>query len=247
VTAWSLSHVSVAFSTRKALTDVTLTADPGEVIALLGPSGSGKSTLLRVLAATQAPTEGSVDVLGSETAGLWGSKLRALRRQVGLMLQTDNLVDGLRVFHNVAMGQLGQWSTLRGLSTLVWPRARDVAQVRAALEQVELTDRIWDWPRELSGGERQRVALARLLLQSPKLWLADEPAAGLDPRLRQTLLRRTIELVRASRASAVITLHDVELLSEGFDRVIGLSEGRVVVDAPASRLDSAAVAEIYAA
>ena len=244
---WSLTNVSVRFGARNALADVTLDAKAGEVIALLGPSGSGKTTLLRVLAATQSTTAGSVRVLGNDTAGLWGRQLRALRRQVGLMLQADNLVDGLRVFHNVAMGQLGQWSTLRGLATLVWPRAADITQVHAALAEVELADRIWDWPRQLSGGERQRVALARLLLQAPQLWLADEPAAGLDPRLRRTLLRRTIELVRASGSAAVISLHDVELLSEGFDRVVGLSEGRVVADTPASGLDSATVSEIYAA
>ncbi len=244
--AWSLRDVTVSFDGRRALDNVNLNGKPGEVIALLGASGSGKSTLLRVLAATQRVCAGDVDVLGCSTRGLWGTAHRKLRQQVGLMLQSDNLVDGLRVFHNVAMGNLGRWSTLRGLAALVYPRKGDVSNVEHALRQVELAARIWDWPRQLSGGERQRVALARLLLQSPRLWLADEPAAGLDPRLRKALVGRTVEFVRQAKAVAVISLHDVELLTEGFDRVVGLRQGHVILDALASQVDSAAIAEIYA-
>ncbi len=243
---WTLDHVSVAFGDRVALDSVTSHASPGEVVALIGPSGSGKSTLLRVLAASQPLCRGDATVLGVSTANLWGRRLRALRRDVGIVLQHHNLVDGLRVFHNVAMGCLGRWSTARALSTLVWPRRRDIATVEAALGQVELPGRAWDWPRELSGGERQRVALARLLVQSPKLWLADEPSAGLDPRLRTTLLRQTLGLVRDRGAGAVVSLHDTELLGCGFDRVIGLRAGAVEFDLPTEQAGAVRVRALYA-
>lgn len=245
--ALSLRDVDVEFAGGRGLRGLSLDAREGEVIALLGASGAGKTTLLRVLALLQPPAAGSVRVLGVQTAGLWGRPLRRLRCDVGLMMQQHNLVEGLRVFHNVAMGRLGQWSTARSLATLVWPRARDVEEAAAALARVELAGREWDWPRQLSGGERQRVALARLLLQAPRLWLADEPAAGLDPRLRRRLLHELVALVRERGATVVVTLHDVDLIDGSFDRVVGLREGRVAFDAAPERVDEARLSEIYRA
>lgn len=244
--AFRLHGVTVTFPQGRGLREIDLAARQGEVIALLGASGAGKTTLLRVLAARQEVRRGQVQVLGTDTAGLGGRARRRLRCDVGLMMQTDNLVEGHRVFHNVAMGNLGRWSTWRSLTTLVWPRRADVAAVVDVLAQVELAERLWDWPRQLSGGERQRVALARLLLQAPRLWLADEPAAGLDPRLRRELLERLVGLVRARGATLVVTLHDVELVGRVFDRVIGMRQGRVVFDRPPDRLDATRLGEIYA-
>ncbi len=247
MSAFGLRDVSVAFAGGRGLERVTVEAAEGEVIALLGASGSGKTTLLRVLAALQEPSSGAADVLGRPVAGAWGRALRHLRRDVGLMMQHDNLVEGLRVFHNVVMGRLGRWSTLRSLATLAWPRRADVSEVVQTLARVELVDRQWDWPQQLSGGERQRVALARLLLQAPRLWLADEPAAALDPRLRRSLLSQLVGLVREREATAVVTLHDVALVDGAFDRVVGLRAGAVVFDGPPGALDEAALAEIYRA
>ncbi|MEM9459164.1 MAG: ATP-binding cassette domain-containing protein [Myxococcota bacterium] len=243
--AFVLRGVTVAFPQGRGLQPLDLLAQEGEVIALLGASGAGKTTLLRVLAVEQPAGQGQVQVLGTDAEGLGGRARHRLRGDVGLMMQTDNLVEGHRVFHNVAMGNLGRWSTWRSLTTLVWPRRADVAAVTDVLAQVELAERLWDWPRQLSGGERQRVALARLLLQAPRLWLADEPAAGLDPRLRRELLDRLVALVRARGATLVVTLHDVELVGRAFDRVIGMREGRVVFDHAPDRLDATRLGEIY--
>lgn len=243
--AFALRGVGVEFGRGRGLRGIELGAGEGEVVALLGASGAGKTTLLRVLAGQQEAHAGVARVLGVDTAGLWGPARRRLRADVGLMMQADNLVEGHRVFHNVAMGRLGRWSTWRALATLVWPRRADVAAAREVLASVELAERLWDWPRQLSGGERQRVALARLLLQAPRLWLADEPAAGLDPRLRRALLDRLVALVRARGATLVVTLHDVDLVGQRFDRVVGLRQGEVAFDLSPRRLDSARLAEIY--
>lgn len=247
MSAFELSDVTVAFAGDRGLHEVTLGAELGQVIALLGPSGAGKSTMLRVLAALQEPSRGAVTVLGTPTRGLWGAALRRLRRDVGLMMQHDNLVEGLRVFHNVAMGRLGHWSAARSLLTLAWPRSVDVDRVVGVLERVELVGRQWDWPAQLSGGERQRVALARLLLQSPRLWLVDEPAAGLDPRLRRELMAMLVSLVREQGATLVVTLHDVSLVDPSFDRVVGLRGGRVIFDLPPARLEGSRLSAIYGA
>ncbi len=247
MSAFGLEGVSVSFAGGRGLDDVSLQAEEGEVIALLGASGAGKTTLLRVLALLQEPQSGTAKVLDRPTAGSWGRALRRQRRDVGLMMQHDNLVEGLRVFHNVAMGRLGHWSTLRALATLAWPRRADVVAVTDMLGRVELRGREWDWPTQLSGGERQRVALARLLLQTPRLWLADEPAAGLDPRLRRELLTLLTTLVRECGATLVVTLHDVSLVDDAFDRVVGLRRGQVAFDVTPDALDPAVLAEIYEA
>lgn len=247
MTAFALRGVTVEFDGGRGLEGLDLQAESGEVIALLGSSGAGKSTLLRVLAGLQPITDGEVRVRDTNTTELWGADLRRLRADVGLMMQHDNLVEGLRVFHNVAMGRLGRWSALRSLATLVWPRRSDVHAVADALSQVELRDRLWAWPQHLSGGERQRVALARLLLQAPHLWLADEPAAGLDPRLRRQLLTHLIALVRGQGATLIVSLHDVDLVDDAFDRVVGLARGRVAFDSTPANLTKNQLAKLYAA
>ncbi|MEM7152563.1 MAG: ATP-binding cassette domain-containing protein [Myxococcota bacterium] len=247
MSACSLDAVSVSFAEGRGLHDVRLEIPRGQVVALIGASGSGKTTLLRVLAGLQEPTRGEVEVLGDDPMASSGAARRRLRRDVGLMMQRDNLVEGLRVFHNVIMGRLGHWSTVRSLLARVWPRRAEIALAHDALQRVELGSRLWDWPTQLSGGEQQRVALARLVVQAPKLWLADEPAAGLDPRLRRELLTMLIALVREHDATLVVTLHDVELLDEHFDRIVGLRAGQVTFDSSPAEVDDARLAEIYAA
>ena len=247
MTACSLRALSVRFAERRGLHDIDIEIPDGQIVGLIGASGSGKTTLLRVLAGLCEPTQGEAQVLGLDPRASSGPSHRQLRRDVGLMMQRDNLVEGLRVAHNVIMGRLGHWSTLRSLVARVWPRRRELAMAHEALQRVELGARLWDWPTQLSGGEQQRVALARLLVQAPKLWLADEPAAGLDPRLRRELLTMLIEIVRERGATLVVTLHDVELLDGHFDRIVGLRDGTVTFDSSPTELDDARLAEIYAA
>lgn len=247
MSAFALEDVTVAFGPRRALERVSLRCEPGQIVALIGGSGAGKSTLLELLAGLRAVDQGVVEVGGVALKDMDATTHRKLRRDVGFMAQQHNLVEGLRVLHNVAMGRLGERSGWRALWDLVWPGKALVDSVRDVLGTVELADRIWDWPEQLSGGERQRVALARLLLQSPRLWLADEPAAGLDPRLRRALLRRLIALAREHEAGCVVSLHELSLLDEGFDRVVAMRAGRIVLDGESSELDRGALAEVFEA
>lgn len=247
----TLDAVALSFTTvtgqgkTRGITDVSGTIARGETIALLGASGSGKSTLLGLMAGTLAPQRGVVTTLGHSPAAMSGREYRELRAKVGLLYQTDNLTPGLLVLHNVLMGNLGRWSAGRALASLLWPRRDDVDAAREALRRVELAERLRAWPDELSGGEQQRVALARLSVQRPELWLADEPTAGLDVRLRRAMLDTLIAVVREQGASLVVALHDLDLIDADFDRVWGLRDGRLHIAARPVDLDREQLASLY--
>ncbi len=246
----SLENVSLTFpiggTAQRGIAGLSAQLQAGETIALLGASGSGKSTLLGLMAGTLVPQQGTVRTLGSTSPGRRGGEHRTLRSRVGLLYQHDNLSPGLRVIHNVLMGNLGRWSTWRALSSLVRPRRADVQAAREALRRVELDQRLWAWPDELSGGEQRRVALARLLVQRPELWLADEPTAGLDVRLRRAMLDTLIGLARERGASLVVALHDLDLVDADFDRVWGLVDGRLSLCTPSAELDRDRLRSLYA-
>lgn len=241
----SLHAVTVTASGRALLDAVTLQVARGERVALIGASGAGKTTLLRLCAGVLWPTAGSVTVLGRDTAALHGRALCTLRKQVGLLYQQDNLVPGLRVAHNVLMGRLGTWSLLRSLWSLFWPQETAIAA--AALQRVELADRLWALPGELSGGEQQRVAIARLLVQEPRLLLADEPASALDLRLGRDVVRLLLALATERGTTLLLSLHTLDLLGEGFDRVVALQQGRIVWQGAPAALTRSVLRAVYGA
>lgn len=213
-------------------------------LALIGPSGAGKTTLLRLVAGVLWPTSGTVTVLDRETGSLSGKALCDLRRQVGFLYQQENLVPGLRVAHNVLMGRLGEWSIWRALWSLIRPQQVGVAH--AALERVELGDRLWAMPGELSGGEQQRVAIARLLVQQPHILLADEPVASLDIRLGRDVVKLLLAATEHA-CTKIVSLHSLDLLGEKFDRVLALREGRIVFDGPTTALTREILQQVYGA
>lgn len=228
------------------LTGLDLRIRRGQKVALIGPSGAGKTTFLRLCAGLLQPTAGAVRSLGTDTAALRGRSLCRLRARIGFLHQQDNLVPGLRVAHNVLMGRLGQWSLGKALWSLLRPQ--EVDRAAAALTRVELGNRLWAMPGELSGGEQQRVAIARLLLQRPELLLADEPVSSLDLRLGREVIRLLLDVVAGTAATTtVVSLHSLELLHHGFDRVIALRAGRVVWDGAPDRLGHHALRDVYGA
>lgn len=237
-----LVDVGRRFGTHPALAAVDLTVQAGERVALLGASGAGKSTLLALLNGSVAATEGRVEVFGEDLATLSSGRLRTLQRRIGTVSQRLDLIEQVRVLHNVNAGRLGSWSVPRAIGSLVWPRPDDCT--RTALRSVGMEWAVHERTERLSGGERQRVAIARLLVQSPSLILADEPVSSLDP----ARAAETLDLLRApaARATLVVSLHQPELAREHCTRAIGLREGRLVFDVATDGLTDGLLSDLYA-
>lgn len=242
-----LRGVGRDFGGRTALSDIDLEFNRGERIALLGSSGAGKSTLLALLNGSLRPTSGEVELLGERLDGLSTRSRREVQARIGTVHQRLDLIDQVRVFHNVNAGRLGQLSTATALRSLVWPVGMD--EVRGALAGVGLEWAVNERTERLSGGERQRVAIARLLMQRPELVLADEPVSSLDPARAAVILH----LLATSPGpetdvppTLVVSLHQPELAREHCTRAIGLQEGRVVFDVAVSELEEHQLTQLYA-
>ena len=224
----ALSGVGVAYHGVEALRDVSLRIDAGERVALIGPSGAGKSTLLGLITGRIAPTTGAVEVFGRSLDSLSARELRAIRRRIGTIHQAYDLVEPLRVIHNVNAGRLGRWSTPRALLSLLRPVGRD--DVVAALDILGIPELADARTSELSGGQRQRVAIARVLVHAPEIVLADEPISSLDPERGHAALERLIEDAERGGRTLVASLHDVGAALGRFPRLVGIRDGRVVFD-----------------
>jgi phosphonate transport system ATP-binding protein len=244
VPALELGDVSHSFNGQPVLRELSLAVPAGQVLALLGPSGAGKTTLLRVLCGALAPHSGSVRVLGQDLARLRGHERRELRRHVGLLYQNDALVPGLSVVHNVLIGRLGAWSLLQSLLSLVRPRELPLAL--QALRAVQMEEKLLEPIGALSGGQRQRVTIARLLVQDPEVVLADEPAVSLDPRLARHILSLLIRLSRERGRTLVVALHDIDLVTDDFDRVLALRGGAWFWEGRPAELHRERIAAIFA-
>ncbi len=237
--------VSVHLGTNTVLENVSFHIESGEQVAVIGPSGAGKTTLLRMLAAVLWPASGSIRGFDQDTSTLRGRRLREFRRRIGFLHQSDNLIPGLRVAHNVLMGRLGHWSLARAAASLIWPR--DVELARRALDKVELADKLWSLPGTLSGGEQQRVAIARLLVQESDAILADEPVSSLDIRLGRDMILLLSRLARERGATLVVSLHDLSMLGDHFDRILALRQGVLHWQGPPAELTRDLVRQIYGA
>jgi len=188
----------------------------GEVTLLVGPSGSGKSTLLTLVGALRSVEEGSLQVLGQELKGAGERQRVAIRRRIGFIFQSHNLVSSLTVLQNVQL--LLQLSEPN-------PQRRE-ARACDLLEAVGLSHRLHHYPEELSGGQRQRVAIARALAPQPELILADEPTASLDSQSGQDVVELLGELCRNRGSAVLLVTHDLRLLKEA-DRIWQIEDGKV--------------------
>ena len=246
VPAVELSGVGVRFGAHVALRGVDLIIGEGERVAVLGASGSGKSTLLKLLNASLSPSAGQVRLLGQQPSSLSAARRRRLQRRIGTIGQSLDLIEHVRVVHNVNAGLLGRWSTAKALASLIWPHR--VPQARAALEQVGMGWSVYGPTNALSGGERQRVAIARLLVQAPDLVLADEPVSSLDPaRGGEVLGLLTGQQRPAGGATTlVVSLHQPALARQFCTRAIGLREGTLAFDVTAADLDQRVLDRLYA-
>ena len=210
----------------EALKDVSFTVEPGEFLVVIGLSGSGKSTLLRCTNRLIDPTAGRIVWEGADITAAKGEELRKIRRRIGMVFQQFNLVKRLSVLNNVLSGRLGytdSWSSL----FYRFSKADRQAAFRA-LERVGLTEQAHKRAAELSGGQQQRVGIARALMQDPKIILADEPVASLDPVLAHSILGYLEKLNKEDGITVICSLHYLDLVQRYASRVIGLRDGRVV-------------------
>ena len=230
-----------SYSRVKALAPLSLTIRSGEKVALAGPSGSGKTTLLYLLAGIIQPDEGYVRIDGRRLSDL--SPGEELARLVGVMHQQYDLVPNLPVVQNVLAGRLGQWSLFRSILSLVWPQERQLAET--ALTQLGIAAKLQERTSRLSGGEQQRVALARLLVQSPRIILADEPVSSLDPARAEDMLRLMTDLADSSGKTLVVSLHSPTLIRKYFSRAIGLREGLLQFDLPVQEMSEGVLERLY--
>ena len=227
----------------KALDDLSLTVGKGEFVVVIGLSGSGKSTLLRCINRLIEPTSGQVLLDGADISAAPPEALRGLRRDIAMIFQQFNLVKRSSVMTNVLSGALGSVSTLPSLLGL-WPPAVRAAAVRN-LDLVGLADKSANRADALSGGQQQRVAIARALMQEPKVLLADEPVASLDPATSHSVLDYLRDLNRERGMTILCSLHFLSLAREYGTRIIALKAGRLMFDGRPADIDERRFKEIY--
>ena len=202
---------------KQILFDASARVAEGEIVILTGPSGSGKTTLLTLMGALRAAQEGSVKIFGEELKGASEKTLTEVRRRIGYIFQSHNLLKALNVEQNVQMAiQLGERSA----------RSEERARITAVLERVGMADHIAKRVDQLSGGQRQRIAIARALVNRPKIILADEPTASLDKESGRDVAQLIQQLAREEGASVVLVTHDNRILDIA-DRILHLEDGRM--------------------
>ncbi len=237
------SHASVTYpGGLTALRDVDLTIEEGEFVVVVGLSGAGKSTLLRSINGL-VPVSGSVTVDGREVVGASQSEIRAIRSDVGMIFQTFNLVNRSRVLNNVLMGRLSmvpRWRSMFGL----WP-ADDKEIALQSLERVGIVEKAYVRASDLSGGQQQRVGIARALAQEPRILLADEPVASLDPVTSHVVMRDLQRINGDLGITTIINLHFLDLARQYGQRLIGLRDGQVAYDGNIADVDDAVFRGIY--
>jgi phosphonate transport system ATP-binding protein len=238
-----LIGVTKSYGDLRVLGPIEFEINAGEKVAIIGSSGAGKTTLLKVLAGEIEASTGTVE-LDSQTVGSIPSRKRS--KHVGLMHQQFDLVPQLSARRNIEIGNSGRWSLLRTIAGLILP-VQDVRSGEIA-EQLVIEKVLDERTSRLSGGQQQRVAMARLIVQSPNLLLADEPVSSLDPTLAekslQVLCNELSEDKNGQRA-VVVNLHTPSLAVQHFDRIIGLAEGQIKFDKPSESVTNTDLSAVY--
>lgn len=240
-----IRSVTRRFGETVAVDGVDIQIAEGEMVGVIGRSGAGKSTLLRMINRLIDPSEGAILFKGREVSSLKGAALRRWQRDCAMIFQQFNLVPRLDVLTNVLLGRLNHRSTALNLLNLYSREER--IQAVAALERLDIAHTALQQAGTLSGGQQQRVAIARALMQEPKVILADEPIASLDP-LNAKVVMDSLADINAREGITVITnLHTLDTARRYCTRIIGMARGKVVFDGAAQALTAEAVRRIYGA
>lgn len=226
------------------LKDISLNIQSGEHLAIIGPSGSGKTTLLQVLATALKPISGKLDLDGTNPWSLSVSQLQELRSKLFYAPQIPPLPPRQRVVTTLSSSRLTSMTLGQSLLNLICPQHTKDAM--SALDLFDLKEKVWKRVDHLSGGERQRVGLARVLMSSAKLWLVDEPLSALDPKRSKQAISTLIAEANKRGTTLIVTLHQVEVATGKFPRVIGLKDGSLEFDLAAELVTKNLLHELYA-
>lgn len=227
----------------KGLRNLNVTLNDGEFVVVVGLSGAGKSTFIRSINQMVKPTDGELLIDGKNTLKFRERELRRLRTKIGMIFQNYNLVKRSSVLRNVLSGRLGNTGTLRSIFNLF--SREDVQLALSSLDRVGISDKAYQRADQLSGGQQQRVSIARALTQKPKIILADEPVASLDPPTAHAVMKDLRRINKEDGITMVINLHAIDLSMEYADRIIGLRSGEIVFDGSADSVTEQTFEDIY--
>ncbi|WP_416897721.1 MAG: phosphonate ABC transporter ATP-binding protein [Minwuia sp.] len=228
-----------------AVNDVSFDVREPQMVGVIGRSGAGKSTLLRMINRLTPATSGEVRVEGRNVLALTGAEKRAWQRDCAMIFQQFNLVPRLNVVTNVMLGRLNGHGMIRSLFSIFGQA--DVELALTALDRLGISDKALQRAETLSGGQQQRVAIARALTQDPKMILADEPIASLDPLSAEIVMQSLREIHERDGMMVLCNLHTLDTARTYCDRVIGMRDGELVFDGLPSELTARAVRDIYGA
>lgn len=203
------------FKEKKALININLEVNKGDVIGIIGPSGCGKSTLLRCINFLEKPTSGEIIYKGKD---LSKSKLSVVRKEIGMVFQNFNLFDNMNVIENIILSPV-----LHKLMS----RKEAIEKAEEYLEKIELLDRKYSYPKELSGGQKQRIAIIRALMMNPEIMLFDEPVSSLDPNMANEVIDLIKELIK-EKMTILIVSHELNVIKSLADRIIFIYDGEII-------------------
>ena len=240
-----IQNLTKAFGATRAVNGVSLEIPEGQMVGIIGRSGAGKSTLLRLVNRLLEPGEGRILCDGTDVTALKGRALLAWRADCAMIFQQFNLVNRLDVLTNVLVGRINRHGPFSSLAKHFTAAERALAI--AALDRLDLADQALQRADTLSGGQQQRVAIARAMLQDPKVILADEPIASLDPRNAARVMEALSAINREQGLTVLCNLHTLDTARSFCDRIVGMASGEVVFDGKPESLTKAAVQRIYGA
>jgi len=242
---FELRDVTRRFGDRIAVDAVNLDIPQGQMVGVIGRSGAGKSTLLRMINRLIDPSSGSIHFNGVEVSALKGAALRNWQCECAMIFQQFNLVPRLDVITNVMLGRLNRRSTMLNLLQ-VFSEDEQLMALKA-LEKLDIAHTATQWAQTLSGGQQQRVAIARAMMQEPRVILADEPIASLDPRNAKIVMDSLQAINREQGITIITNLHTLDTARTYCERIIGMSAGKVVFDGTPDDLTTDVARQIYGA
>ena len=238
-----ITNLKKRFKNINAVNGISLEINEGEIIGIIGRSGAGKSTLLRMINRLVEPSEGFVEFNDLNITSLKGKALRKWRSECAMIFQQFNLVERIDVLTNVLIGSLGRNYNFLNLIGIF--SKKEKINALKNLDRFDLSEKALQKAGTLSGGQQQRVAIARALMQKPKILLADEPISSLDPKNAQRVMDDMLKINREDGITIICNLHSLDVAKKYCDRLIGLSDGKVVFEGVPDDLTTEISKELY--